>query len=60
VQALARLRSSRVVVTRPARPTPFSFPLMVELFREQLSTEALEARVARMVGELEEAAGASA
>jgi ATP-dependent Lhr-like helicase len=54
--ALARLRGSRVVMTRPARPTPFSFPLMVELFREQLTTEALEARVARMVGELEAAA----
>ena len=42
---------------QPARPTPFSFPLMVEMFREKLSSEALEARVARMVGELEAAAG---
>lgn len=58
--ALARLRRSRVVMTAPSRPTPFSFPLMVEFFREQFSTEALEARVARMVGELEEAAGTSA
>ncbi len=57
--ALARLRASRVLLKRPARPTPFSFPLMVEVFRERLSTEALEARVARMVGELEAAAGAA-
>jgi ATP-dependent Lhr-like helicase len=56
--ALARLRASRVVVTDPPRPTPFAFPLMVEMFREKLSTEALEARVARMVDELEAAAGA--
>ncbi|MFO1314745.1 MAG: ligase-associated DNA damage response DEXH box helicase [Burkholderiales bacterium] len=55
--ALARLRGSRVVLTRPARPTPFAFPLLVEMFRESLSTEALEARVARMVAELEAAAG---
>ena len=41
-----------------ARPTPFAFPLMVEIFREKLSTEALETRVARMVAELEEAANA--
>jgi ATP-dependent Lhr-like helicase len=54
--ALARLRGSRAVVTRPARPTPFAFPLLVEMFRERLSTEALEARVARMVEALERAA----
>jgi ATP-dependent Lhr-like helicase len=51
--ALARMRGCRAVVTRPARPTPFAFPLIVELFREKLSTEALEARVARMVADLE-------
>jgi ATP-dependent Lhr-like helicase len=54
--ALARMRGCRAVVTRPARPTPFAFPLIVELFREKLSTEALEARVARMVADLEAAA----
>ena len=54
--ALARMRACRAVVTRPHRPTPFAFPLIVELFREKLTTEALEARVARMVAELEAAA----
>jgi len=54
--ALARLRGSSALLTRPARPTPFAFPLLVEIFRESLSTEALEARVARMVAELEAAA----
>jgi ATP-dependent Lhr-like helicase len=54
--ALARLRGSRAVLTRPARPTPFAFPLLVEIFRESLTTEALETRVARMVAELEAAA----
>jgi ATP-dependent Lhr-like helicase len=55
--ALDRMRRDRVVVTTPARPTPFAFPLMVEMFREKLSTEALGSRVARMVAELERAAG---
>ncbi|MFO1324016.1 MAG: ligase-associated DNA damage response DEXH box helicase [Burkholderiales bacterium] len=55
-RALARLRGSRAVLTRPARPTPFAFPLLVEFFSESLSTEALESRVARMVAELEAAA----
>ena len=54
--ALARMRGSRALVTNPSRPTPFAFPLVVELFREKLTTEALEARVARMVAELEAAA----
>ncbi len=56
--ALARLRGSRALLTRPAQPTPFAFPLLVEMFREELSTEALDARVARMVEELERAAAA--
>ena len=54
--ALERMRGCRAVVTNPRRPTPFAFPLIVELFREKLTTEALEARVARMVAELEAAA----
>jgi ATP-dependent Lhr-like helicase len=54
--ALARMRRCRAVVTRPRRPTPFAFPLIVELFREKLTTEALETRVARMVADLEAAA----
>jgi len=57
--ALTRLRGSRVLLTRPARPTPFSFPLLVEIFREELSTEALDARVARMVAQLEADAAAA-
>jgi ATP-dependent Lhr-like helicase len=54
--ALARLRGSRLLLTNPARPTPFAFPLLVEMFREELTTEALEARVARMIESLEAAA----
>ena len=55
-RALARMRGSRALVTNPTRPTPFAFPLMVEMFREKLTTEALETRVARMVADLEAAA----
>ena len=38
------------------RATPFGFALMVERFREKVSTEKLSERVARMVRELEKAA----
>jgi ATP-dependent Lhr-like helicase len=41
-------------------PSPFSLPLMVERFREQLSTEKLEDRLARMLREAEAAAATAA
>jgi ATP-dependent Lhr-like helicase len=50
------MRGCRAIVANPMRPTPFSFPLMVEMFREKLTTEALETRVARMVADQEAAA----
>ena len=40
------------------QPTPFAFPLMVERLREQLSTESMAERIARMVAHLERAADA--
>ena len=39
------------------RPTPFAFPLLVERFRESSSSEKLSDRIARMVAQLEKAAG---
>ena len=39
-----------------ARATPFGFALMVERFREKLTTEKLSDRVSRMLRELEKAA----
>ena len=60
---LGRLRDTLVELQGRAREfhatahaTPFAFPLMVERFREKLSTEKLSDRVARMVRELEKAA----
>lgn len=47
---------NRAVLTRPARPTPFAFPSLVEIFRETLTTERPQTRVARMMVELEKAA----
>lgn len=51
--ALAWMRSRKPVLRAISRPTPFAFPLLVERLREQLSTEKLADRVARMVAELE-------
>ena len=54
--ALLRLRGSKALIVTCDRPTPFSFPLMVERLREKLTTEQIEQRVARMVAELDGAA----
>ena len=55
--ALARMRSQRVVYRHLQQPTPFAFPLLVERLREELTTERLADRIARMVAELERRAG---
>jgi ATP-dependent helicase Lhr and Lhr-like helicase len=53
---LERLSHWEKRVLRPPKPTPFAFPLLVGRLREQLSTEKLADRVARMLAELEAAA----
>ena len=55
--SLERMATQRLVVQPLARPTPFAFPLMVERFREKLSNESVADRIARMVAQLEKAAG---
>ncbi|MFZ9313708.1 MAG: ligase-associated DNA damage response DEXH box helicase [Burkholderiaceae bacterium] len=50
-QAIDRCQSAQWRWITLSRPSPFSFPLMVERLREQLSTEKLADRVARMLQE---------
>lgn len=52
---LSDIRSRRLDLQLIERATPFAFPLMVERFRESLSSEKLADRVARMVKDLEAA-----
>lgn len=54
---LEALQARQVSYHGTKRATPFGFALMVERFREKLSTEKLSDRVARLVRELEKAAG---
>src|SRR5690606_30699076 len=56
--ALRRIRAGRLRLVPLRQPSPFSFPLMVERFREMLSTESLSDRIARMVASLERSTGA--
>ena len=53
VATLRRLGASRIVQTFPKRTTPLAFPLLVERWRETVSSESLADRVARIVAGLE-------
>ncbi|NHZ36648.1 ligase-associated DNA damage response DEXH box helicase [Massilia rubra] len=55
-ETLVELHARGVAYHEVKRATPFGFALMVERFREKLSTEKLSDRVARMLRELEKAA----
>jgi ATP-dependent Lhr-like helicase len=50
------MRSQRVVLVELAVPSPFALPLMVDRFREKLTTEKLQDRLARMLREMEKEA----
>lgn len=56
-QVLQRIQQRRLDLHVLKRPSPLAFPLLVERFRESLSSEKLADRIARMVGDLERAAG---
>ena len=45
---LQRIQAQELLLERPAKATPFAFPIMVDRIREKLSSERLEDRVARM------------
>jgi ATP-dependent helicase Lhr and Lhr-like helicase len=52
-QALERMRARRMDFRVLARPSPFSFPLLIERLREKFSTEKLSDRIARMIKDME-------
>ena len=55
-RSLARMRAQRVEFVESPAPSPFALPLMVERFREKLSTEKLKDRIDRMLRDMERAA----
>ena len=46
--ALEKMRKSRLRMVELKAPSPFAFPIFVERFREEMSSEALSDRIARM------------
>jgi ATP-dependent Lhr-like helicase len=53
---LGRMRGQQVAAVTLAAPSPFALPLMVERFREKLTTEKLKDRLARIIRDAERAA----
>ncbi|MDQ3020555.1 MAG: ligase-associated DNA damage response DEXH box helicase [Bacteroidota bacterium] len=47
-RALNRIRAQKLIITHPEKPTPFSFPIMVDRLREKITSEKLEDRVKKM------------
>ena len=57
MDAVYRIRESEIVIQTPTKFTPLGFPLLVDKLRENLSSESLAERIARMQKQLENAAG---
>jgi ATP-dependent helicase Lhr and Lhr-like helicase len=47
-KALDRITHQKIMITRPDKPTPFAFPIIVDRLREKLTSEKLEDRIKRM------------
>jgi len=50
---LQKILESKIIISQPKKPTPFSFPLLVDRLREKLSSEKLEDRIKKMIADLE-------
>ncbi len=46
--ALERIAGQKTILSRPERPTSFSFPIIADRLREKLSSEKLEDRIRKM------------
>jgi ATP-dependent helicase Lhr and Lhr-like helicase len=53
-KALNRISRQKIMITRPQKPTPFAFPIMVDRLREKLTSEKIEDRIRKMVLQYDE------
>jgi ATP-dependent Lhr-like helicase len=47
--ALQKIQNKKVIIKKLLKPSPFSFPIMVDRLRERFSNEDLESRIERML-----------
>ena len=52
-KSLQKIQSSHIIISKPEKATPFSFPIIVDrLSREKLTSEKLEDRIRKMTAQL--------
>jgi len=51
-RSLKKITDSHIIISRPEKATPFSFPIIVDRLREKLTSEKLEDRIRKMTAEL--------
>jgi ATP-dependent Lhr-like helicase len=54
--AFERIEKQNIIIQYPKRPTPFSFPIFTERWREKFSNEELEDRVMKIKAQIEKEA----
>jgi ATP-dependent Lhr-like helicase len=54
-KALDRIATQKIMIKKTKKPTPFSFPIMVDRLREQLTSEKLEDRIQKMLKQYSDA-----
>lgn len=52
--AFTRISTQKIIVTYPEKPSPFSFPILVDTLRERFSNEDASTRINRILETLEE------
>jgi ATP-dependent Lhr-like helicase len=48
-QALQKIQKQEIVLKLTPKPTPFAFPILIDRMREQISSESIEDRIAKML-----------
>jgi ATP-dependent Lhr-like helicase len=51
--AFDRISKQKIVVTYPDKPTPFSFPILVDTLREKFSNESIQTRIDKILNSVQ-------
>jgi ATP-dependent Lhr-like helicase len=51
--AFTRISSQKIILTNPDKPTPFSFPILVDTLRERFSNEDFQTRIDKILNSVE-------
>jgi ATP-dependent Lhr-like helicase len=51
--AFERISNQKIIITTPEKPTPFSFPILVDTLRERFSNEDFQTRIDKILSSVE-------